>query len=197
MRATNGISTRELAATTARALGADGRPEVIDYLKDAFDKVVSGGVGNDPHYANQLFSAANADPLAAARARGRRFAVEEYRNPDNLTLLDARDYAGRNERAINEDRQKGALYALLPAGKERGFRYPKWQFDADGARLKAVLQPFVSAKMNSWSVHSFMRSKREELGGRSPADVILDPTASVTRVLDLAVQEICGEQGAA
>lgn len=196
MRTTDGISTRELAATTARALGADGRPEVIDYLVDAFDKVVSGGVGNDPHYGNQLFSRESRDPLSAARARGRRLALEEYRNPENLTLLDARDYAGRNERAINEDRQKGALYALLPAGKERGFRYPKWQFDADGSRLKAVLEPFVSARVNSWSVHSFMRSKREELDGRSPADVVLDPGASLARVVDLANQEVGGEQGA-
>jgi hypothetical protein len=35
------------------------------------------------------------DPLAAARARGRRWAVEEYENPDNLALRDARDYAAR------------------------------------------------------------------------------------------------------
>ncbi|SAK75071.1 hypothetical protein AWB76_04850 [Caballeronia temeraria] len=196
MRATSGISTRELAAITARALGADGRPEVIDYLTDAFDKVVNGGVGNDPHYATQLFSTGTVNPLAAARVRGRRVALEEYRNPDNLTLLDARDYAGRNERAINEDRQKGALYALLPAGKERGFRYPKWQFDAEGSRLRAVLEPFVTARVNSWSIHSFMRSKREELDGRSPADVILNSNASLARVVDLALQEVGGEQGA-
>jgi hypothetical protein len=109
-----------------------------------------------------------------------------------LTLLVARDYAGRKERAIDEGRQKGALYALLPIGKERGFRYPKWQFDADGAHLKAVLEPFVSANANSWSVHSFMRTKREELGGRSPADVILDSNASVARVVDLAAEEVAG-----
>jgi hypothetical protein len=136
------------------------------------------------------------DALAAARARGRRFAVEDYRSPDNLALLDARDYAGRNERTINEKRQKGELYALLPPGKERGFRYPKWQFDADPVRLIAVLGPFASAKENSWVIHSFMRSKRGELDGHSPAEVILDTHADLGRVVDLAEQEVSGEQGA-
>jgi hypothetical protein len=197
MPAPSHVSTQELAARTARLLGADGQPAVIDYLKDAFDKVVSGGVGNDPHYADQLFAPANADPLAAARARGRRVALDEYRDAANLTLLDARAYAGRNERSINEERQRGTLYALLPAGKNRGFRYPKWQFDADQPRLEAALEPFVAASANAWVIHSFMRSKREELNGLSPIDIILDPHASLDRVIELARQETDGEQGAA
>jgi hypothetical protein len=90
------------------------------------------------------------DPLAAAHMRGRRFSLEQYECPDNLTLLDARDVAGRNERSINEERQKGELYALLPPGKTRGFRYPKWQFDASSERLKSVLRPFVDANANCW-----------------------------------------------
>jgi hypothetical protein len=197
MSAPSHVSTQELAARTARLLGADGQSAVIDYLRDAFDKVVNGGVGNDPHYTKQLLAPADADPLAAARARGRRFALEEYRDAANLTLLDARAYAGRNERSINEERQRGSLYALLPVGKNRGFRYPKWQFDADQPRLETALQPLVAANANAWMIHSFMRSKREELNGRSPIDIILDPHASLDRVVELAKQEIGGEQGAA
>jgi hypothetical protein len=112
-------------------------------------------------------------------------------------LLDARAYARRNERSINEERQRGRLYALLPAGKNRGFRYPKWQFDADQPRLEAALQPFVAANANAWVIHSFMRSKREDLNGCSPIDIILDPHASLDRVVELARQENGGEQGAA
>ena len=188
------VSTEELAANTARLLGADDKPGVVDYLKAVFDTVASGSIGEP--LLHRVLNAERSDPLAAARARGRRFAVEDYRSPDNLALLDARDYAGRNERTINEQRQKGELYALLQPGKERGFRYPKWQFDADPVRLTAVLGPFASAKANCWVIHSFMRSKREELDGHSPAEVILDPHAELGPVLDLAKQEVSGEQGA-
>ncbi len=72
--------------------------------------MVSGGVGNDPHYADHVFAPAQTDPLASARARARQVALEEYRDPSNLTLLDARDYTGRNERSINEERQRAAPY---------------------------------------------------------------------------------------
>ncbi|WP_147297845.1 hypothetical protein [Trinickia dinghuensis] len=136
------------------------------------------------------------DPLAAARARGRRFALEMYDSPDNLGLLEARDYAGRNERSINEERQKGALYALLPPGKTRGFRYPKWQFDAEPDRLKAALRPFVDAKSNCWVIHSFMVSKRDALRGRSPREIVLDVKEDVNHVVDLAVRDLVGDQGA-
>ncbi|WOD14154.1 hypothetical protein [Paraburkholderia kirstenboschensis] len=136
------------------------------------------------------------DPLAAARARGRRYALEQYENPANLALLEARDYAGRNERSINELRQSGQLYALLPPGKTRGFRYPKWQFDAEPDRVKAALKPFVEANANCWVIHSFMTRKRDSLGGRSPADVVLDESVDIMSVVELAQRDLVGEQGA-
>jgi len=136
------------------------------------------------------------DPLAAARARGRRYALDQYENPDNLALLEARDYVGRNERSINELRQSGELYALLPPGKTRGFRYPKWQFDAPSDRIKAGLRPFVEAQANCWVIHSFMMRKRDTLGGQSPADVILDDKQNIKSVIELAERDLSGEQGA-
>ncbi len=136
------------------------------------------------------------DPLVAARARGRRYALDQYESPDNLALLEARDYAGRNERAINELRQSGQLYALLPPGKTRGFRYPKWQFDASADRLKAVLVPFTEANANCWVIHSFMTRKRDALGGLSPAEVVLDEGEDIERVIKLAQDDLAGEQGA-
>jgi hypothetical protein len=42
-----------------------------------------------------------------------------------------------------------------------------------------------------------MRRKRDELDGKSPAEVILDEGASVTPVVSLAMRDIAGEQGAA
>ena len=132
LSATNDL--RELAIQAVRMLGADHVKEAVDYLTAVFKTVSTGNVPN-PNSANSPVAAqengiASTDPLTAARARGRRSALEEYESPDNLALLDARDYAGRNERTINEQRQNGELYALLSPGKTRGFRYPKWQFDA-------------------------------------------------------------------
>jgi len=198
LRATDDV--RELAIKTVRMLGADRVEEAVEYLTAVFKSVSTGNVP-DQDSANiavdaQKSGIAAADPLAAARARGRRFALEEYESPDNLALLDARDYAGRNERTINEQRQKGELYALLSPGKTRGFRYPKWQFDATPERLVCVLRPFVEANANSWVIHSFMRRKRDEINGKSPAEVILDEGASIAPVQALAARDIAGEQGA-
>ena len=48
-----------------------------------------------------------AGSLAAARARGRRYALKQYENPGKLALLDARDYSGRYDHAVIELHQKG------------------------------------------------------------------------------------------
>lgn len=85
---------------------------------------------------------------------------------------------------------------MLPPGKTRGFRYPKWQFDAHPERLKAVLRPFVDADANCWVIHSFMMRKRDALFGKSPADAILDDNVDVKQVMDLAKRDLSGEQGA-
>lgn len=55
----------------------------------------------------------------------------------------------------------------------------------------------MAANSNAWVIHSFMRTRREELGRHSPMDIILDSQATLDRVIDLAHQEVGGEQGAA
>jgi hypothetical protein len=192
---------RELAVKTVRMLGAEHMKEAVDYLTAIFKTVSTGAFSASDSdispVAARSHNASTTDPLAAARARGRQFALEEYESPDNLALLDARDYVGRNDRTINEQRQRGELYALLPPGKTRGFRYPKWQFDAIPERLMRVLHPFVDAKANAWIIHSFMRRKRDEIDGKSPAEVILDEGLSIEPVVELALRDNAGEQGAA
>lgn len=190
----------EVARYTSQLLGVSDIEGAVEFLARVFETVSEGHVPSAEAW-NAIATPGSvpvaADPLAAARERGRRFAAEEYDRVDNLALLDARDYAARNERTINELRQKGELYALLPPGKTRGFRYPKWQFDADPERLRVVLRPFVDAGANCWVIHSFMQHRREALNGKSPAEVILDRTADIRPVIDLAVRELDGEQGAA
>jgi hypothetical protein len=194
------VDYRDLAQETLNKLAEEAGSTAVDYLAAVFAKLSAGTIpkiAKDVRpLAREETSTESTDPLAAARARGRRFALEQYESPDNLGLLEARAYAGRNERSINEQRQNGELYALLPPGKTRGFRYPKWQFDAPPERLKAVLRPFVDANANCWVIHSFMMRKRDALQGKSPADVILDDKADVKSVIDLAECDLTGEQGA-
>jgi len=137
------------------------------------------------------------DALQAARDRGRHYALTELQRPENLALRDAATYAGRSDRAINEARLQGRLYALVPPGKQRGLRYPQWQLDADADRLALVLAPFIDAGASSWVVHNFMQRPLEALGDVRPADWILDPTKPIAPVVQAVVSRYAGEQGAA
>lgn len=137
------------------------------------------------------------DPLQAARGRGRQYALAELQRPENLSLRDASTYAGRSDRAINEARLSGQLYALVPPGKQRGLRYPQWQFDAEASRMAAVLAPFIEASASCWIVHNFMQRPLDALGGERPMDWVLDAARPLETVVEAAKARFAGEQGAA
>lgn len=137
------------------------------------------------------------DPLQAARDRGRQYALAELQRPENLSLRDASTYAGRSDRAINEARLSGQLYALVAPGKQRGLRYPQWQFDAEASRLAAVLAPFIEASASCWIVHNFMQRPLDALGGERPMDWVLDAARPIETVVEAAKARFAGEQGAA
>lgn len=62
------------------------------------------------------------------------------------------------------------------------------------ARLCRVLILF--ANVNDWLIHSFMSRKRHELGGKSPAESILDDAESIDSIVEFAERDVFGEQGA-
>lgn len=137
------------------------------------------------------------DPLQAARDRGKHQALAELQRPENLSLRDAATYSGRSDRAINEARLKGQLYALVPPGKQRGLRYPQWQFDAEADRLTAALAPFIEAGASCWVVHNFMQRPLEALGDVRPMDWIADASKPIEPVVLAVVNRYAAEQGAA
>lgn len=137
------------------------------------------------------------DALQAARDRGRHHALAELQRPANLSLRDAATYSGRSDRAINEARLKGQLYALVPPSKQRGLRYPQWQFDAEAERLGAVLAPFIAAGASCWVVHNFMQRPLGALGDARPMDWILDASLSIEPVVASVKNRYASEQGAA
>ncbi len=137
------------------------------------------------------------DPLRAARERGRQFALDEWAKPENLPLREAAAYASRSDRAINEARLKGRLYALVPPGKQRGLRYPQWQFDAEPDRLAEVLAPFVQNHASCWVVHNFMQRPLEAISDSRPMDWILDGSKPIALLAAAAMSRFAGDQGAA
>lgn len=137
------------------------------------------------------------DALQAARDRGRQYAIAEIQRPENLSLRDAAAYAGRSDRAINEARLKGELYALVPPGKQRGLRYPQWQFDAEAERLAAVLAPFAESGASCWVVHNFMQRPLQAIGDARPMDWVLDASRPVRPVVDAVKIRYADEQGPA
>ena len=134
--------------------------------------------------------------LNAARERGAIWAREEYGNPENLSLNQAATHTGISGRVINERRNAWRYFALVPHGQQRGFRFPRWQFDADNGRLAAVLAVLRDANAGCWTVHSFMITPNAQLEGTMPRDWILDSQNNLERVLQVARARFTSDQGA-
>lgn len=139
---------------------------------------------------------APSEAVTAARERGSNWAREEYANPANLTLEQAADQVGVSARIINERRNDGRYYAILPPGQQRGFRFPVWQFDAPTDRVSAILAITNAAQANGWGVHLFMISPSNHLQGAAPRDWIASPTRDLEPVLALARARFTSDQGA-
>lgn len=136
------------------------------------------------------------DPLAAAKSRGAAYKKNELANPDNLNLVSASKYAGRSDRVINLERKRGWLYALVPEGNTRGYRYPKWQFDVPASRLRAILDILTPSSLSCWSLHNFLTRPHSDLDGKSPSVALADNTFAIERILDVARRRIDLQQGA-
>ena len=134
--------------------------------------------------------------IADARERGASYARQECEKPENLSLAEAASYAGRSDRVINEDRKHGRYYALILEGKTRGFRYPRWQFDADAGRLAAMLQVLNKAGLSCWGIHHFLHSPIERAGGLTAKQIILDNRVALESALASARQRYFSDQGA-
>lgn len=136
-------------------------------------------------------------PMQAARRRGVSYMKAELDRPENLTLGEASAYCGRSDRLVNEARQRGDYYALVMEGNERGFRYPRWQFDAPLARLVPVLRQLDSIGASCWARHHFLLQPSRLLAGRSPRDVILDSSADLGAIERAVQDHFLADQGAA
>lgn len=134
--------------------------------------------------------------VGAARERGAAYARTEYANPVNVTLQRAAVLAGVSERVVNERRQNGQYYALLLDSKQRGFRFPSWQFDADPKRLHSVLKILDESGVNCWVQHQFLTAPHVQLDGLTPCVWIVDAKRELERLLSIARARFLCDQGA-
>jgi len=139
---------------------------------------------------------AKSDPMASARARGDAYKQSELANAENLTLSEAAKRTGLSEKWINTLRNRRELYALVEPGRERGFRYPAWQFDCQKGRLSSVLEALSNAGVELWGIHTFMNNASKDLQGKTPRDYIRDEKAPLEQVLKLIERRYAEEQGA-
>jgi hypothetical protein len=136
------------------------------------------------------------DPLMAARLRGDSYKRSELAKAENLTLAEAAQRRGISEKWLNTLRQRGEAYALVEDGRERGFRYPSWQFAAKSDRLIPVLSALTKAGVGCWGIHSFMLSPSRDLTGKTPREFILDDDAPLIELLNVVERRFAAEQGA-
>lgn len=132
------------------------------------------------------------DPLAPARLRGMQ--VRERllaADGGTLTAGESSEILGVSRQAIDNRRKRGGLLAVQLG--RRGYRYPAWQFTANGVMpgLKETLAAL--ADLSPWIQLAFLLNDNAWLDGRRPVDLLRD--GEVSAVVNAARQY--GEQSAA
>lgn len=100
--------------------------------------------------------------LANARERGRLRAAEILSGSDMLSADEFARLLGTSRVTVNAKRQNGLVLGL--DGAKRGFRYPKWQLNAEGKPF-TELADLHDLLGGPWGVYRFLVQNHGELGG--------------------------------
>ena len=141
-----------------------------------------------------LATLASRDPLAPARIR----AIKAKRallatEGGTVRAAEVSQLLGITRQGVDKRRTSGLLLAL--SAGQRGYRYPLWQFGADGtiAGLERVLQALKDC--DPWTQVHFMLTGDARLGGQRPLDVLREGRADEVARAAAAFCEF-GGQGA-
>ncbi|MBP8232125.1 MAG: helix-turn-helix domain-containing protein [Rhizorhabdus sp.] len=124
--------------------------------------------------------------LTAARERGRLRAAEILGAEDMLTADEFAELLGTSRMTINTKRRSGAVLGLT--GTKRGYRFPRWQLDANGNPYPELAE--LHKRLGGpWAVYRFMVQRHGELNGltgrqaleRGKQRAVLDAAESVGR----------------
>jgi len=104
-------------------------------------------------------------------AKGRLSQREILGSDEMLTLDEASNVSGIPVRTLSQMRADGRLLALARPGALKGFRFPRWQFDA---RVLPVMPDILAAfgQSRTWQVRDFLTHREPLLAGRVPLDEI-------------------------
>jgi hypothetical protein len=102
------------------------------------------------------------EALAAARDRGRLRAAEILGGDDMLSAEAFAEVLGTTRVTVNTKRQNGQVLGL--DGAKRGFRFPRWQLDAEGKPF-AELPALHKRLGGAWAVYRFLVQPHGELDG--------------------------------
>jgi hypothetical protein len=99
--------------------------------------------------------------------QGERGMQSVLKSKDMLNLVDAAAVAGVAARTLSNWRNEGKVLALVAPGAEKGFRFPRWQFEPT---VKAAIPEIIDAFGidRQWQAHDFLTHPEPLLGGLRP-----------------------------
>jgi hypothetical protein len=111
------------------------------------------------------------------------FRARALADPSMLTGEEAADRFHVTRQYIHELYRKGQLIGLIQPGRERGIRYPSWQFD-DGVAGEPLRRVLAELKGDAWSRWLFFVSPAPILADLSPVTLLKgegEPAAALRR----------------
>jgi hypothetical protein len=99
-------------------------------------------------------------------------------------VIDIANAAGRS--SIHAMEGSNRLFGVLPPGRLRGKRYPRWQFSAGvaGDPLRRILSKLDS--VDAWAKYQFFSSIHPDIGNLTPIEVLTGEVKQSTPVTDEA-----------
>lgn len=121
--------------------------------------------------------------------------VSAQSSDPNSELLTAESMAERMQcsRAnVYEREKKGALFSVLPPGRENGRRYPAFQLlsSLDTSLLIKLIERFRAARAPMNFLWDFLRSVQPSLGGVTGVELLLGRLPSRSGVLPAVIDEL-------
>jgi hypothetical protein len=68
------------------------------------------------------------------------------------------------------------LFSVMPPGRQRGQRFPKWQIDTVGPDFSTILTELAHQQRSDWAIYEFFDSPAAKLFGLAPHELLLGST---------------------
>ena len=125
------------------------------------------------------------EPSATDLQRGRALMLAEFRRPQNLSVSDFAQLAGKSRQQIYKDIEMRRLLALSIGA--RGQRIPDWQLDVTRKKLtQALLEK--ARDVDEWTLYYALSEPSEALSSKAPLEVV--SRGNMGRVLNVLLDQL-------